>query len=186
MLKAAALKAVAANAISEKGEEKKLKIKFKSDTIDKSVPCTTFERNGWVKTEGDDWMVGWFTVGTIRTMFHPDTAVRLLDNQMVNHFPNYYELCSKDKMAQNIKRFMRDTKDGADGAGVDATTGTGAYTVKDGYIPLTYNLPADYNIFLEEFKRNPSGLWIMKPRNGLQVDELRTLSATTAGGLCGG
>jgi hypothetical protein len=39
---------------------------------------------------------------------------------------------------------------------------------KDGYIPVTYNLPADYNIFVEEFKRNPSAMWIMKPTNMAQ------------------
>ena len=33
---------------------------------------------------------------------------------------------------------------------------------------MTYNLPADYTIFVEEFKRTPNSLWIMKPVNGLQ------------------
>jgi len=31
------------------------------------------------------------------------------------------------------------------------------------FIPVTYMLPADYNIFVEEFRRNPSYTWIMKP-----------------------
>ena len=31
------------------------------------------------------------------------------------------------------------------------------------FIPVTYLLPADYNIFVEEFRRNPSYTWIMKP-----------------------
>ena len=30
------------------------------------------------------------------------------------------------------------------------------------FIPTTYNLPSDYSIFVEEFKK-PGGVWIMKP-----------------------
>jgi hypothetical protein len=30
-------------------------------------------------------------------------------------------------------------------------------------IPTTFFLPADYNLFVEEFKRDPSVTWIMKP-----------------------
>lgn len=33
---------------------------------------------------------------------------------------------------------------------------------------IRYNLPQDYNIFVEEFKRNPSAMWIMKPNNSSQ------------------
>ena len=34
------------------------------------------------------------------------------------------------------------------------------------FFPVTYNLPAEYSIFFEEFKRNqsnPNNYWIMKP-----------------------
>lgn len=30
------------------------------------------------------------------------------------------------------------------------------------FFPTTYNLPSDYNLFVEEFKR-VAGVWIMKP-----------------------
>jgi len=30
-------------------------------------------------------------------------------------------------------------------------------------IPITFMLPADYNLFVEEFRKNPSTTWIMKP-----------------------
>lgn len=31
------------------------------------------------------------------------------------------------------------------------------------FIPLTFMLPADYNLFVEEFRKNPNTTWIMKP-----------------------
>ena len=48
--------------------------------------------------------MGWFDVWTIRQMFHPDSRVRLGDYQMVNHYPNHWELTKKDSMVKNIKR----------------------------------------------------------------------------------
>ena len=35
-------------------------------------------------------------------------------------------------------------------------------TVLD-FCPVTYLLPADYTLFVEEFRRNPNAMWIMKP-----------------------
>lgn len=163
------------------------KVKYSTFEGCPKVVTNAFDRAGWVQTADDkDWNVGWFTVSQIRSIFHPDSGVRLGDHQMVNHFPNYLELCHKSLMAKNIKRFMRDTRDANNSSGAEdstssskfdghgptrsllAATGLGEFTYKDGYIPMTYNLPADYNIFLEEYKRNPSSWWIMKPQNGLQ------------------
>ena len=31
------------------------------------------------------------------------------------------------------------------------------------FIPVTYMMPADYNLFVEDFKRNPNSTWIIKP-----------------------
>ena len=33
-------------------------------------------------------------------------------------------------------------------------------------IPTTYMLPADFNLFVEDFRRNPHTTWIMKPAGG--------------------
>jgi hypothetical protein len=37
-----------------------------------------------------------------------DTGYRLSDDQMVNHFPNHYELTRKDLMIKNIKRYRKE------------------------------------------------------------------------------
>lgn len=36
------------------------------------------------------------------------------------------------------------------------------------FMPVTYLLPADYTIFVEEFRRNPNAMWIMKPTSRSQ------------------
>ena len=35
--------------------------------------------------------------------------------------------------------------------------------VSSDFVPVTYMLPADYNLFVEEFRKSPSSTWIMKP-----------------------
>lgn len=99
------------------------------------------------KTDGDDWNVYWANVGSVKQVFHPESSFRLSDNQIINHFPNHYELTRKDLMVRNIKRHVRDAD----------------------FVPTTYSLPADYSLFVEEFKRRPSSTtWIMKPANAAQ------------------
>lgn len=36
------------------------------------------------------------------------------------------------------------------------------------FVPVTYLLPADYTLFVEEFRRNPNAMWIMKPTSRSQ------------------
>ena len=35
--------------------------------------------------------------------------------------------------------------------------------ISSDFVPVTYMLPADYNLFVEEFRKSPSSTWIMKP-----------------------
>lgn len=79
--------------------------------------------------------------------------MRLFPHKRINHFRNWYEICRKDLLAKNIKRYKRQLeKDGnvQEAAGYDFT-------------PLTYNLPSEYSIFFEEYKRASKAMWIMKP-----------------------
>lgn len=80
--------------------------------------------------------------------------------RVINHFPNHYELTRKDLMVKNIKRYRRDLeKEGNPMAEKDEN---GLYKHLDMF-PVTFMLPADYNLFVEEFRKNPNSTWIMKP-----------------------
>ena len=81
------------------------RVKFATD-MEKSVLMNNFEKRGWVQTaaENNDWNFYWCAVNNMRGIFGIDSGMRLQDNQMVNHFPNHYELTRKDLMVKNMKR----------------------------------------------------------------------------------
>ncbi len=59
-------------------------------------------------------------------------------------------------MVKNIKRFIK-----------DCARDPSAPPVPD-FVPVTYLLPADYTLFVEEFRRYPNAMWIMKPTSRSQ------------------
>uniref|UniRef100_A0A8K9WVP8 Polyglutamylase complex subunit TTLL1 n=1 Tax=Oncorhynchus mykiss TaxID=8022 RepID=A0A8K9WVP8_ONCMY len=136
------------------------KVKWVTD-IEKSVLINNFEKRGWTQvTENEDWNFYWMSVQTIRNVFSVDTGYRLSDEQMVNHFPNHYELTRKDLMIKNIKRYRKDME--KEGSPLAEKDENGKYLYLD-FVPVTFMLPADYNLFVEEFRKSPSSTWIMKP-----------------------
>ena len=82
------------------------------------------------------------------------------DFQLINHFSNHYELTRKDAMVKNIKRYRRDLE--REGNPLAEKSPEGRYLYLD-FIPTTFILPADYNMFVEEYRKNPNSTWIMKP-----------------------
>lgn len=127
----------------------------------------SFESRGWKRTEGDDWNFFWGQVGTVRGLFRADSGVhmRLADNQMVNHYPNHLELTRKDLMAKNLKRYRRDLeKEGSPLTERDPTTGECALD----FWPVTYTLPSELSVWLEETRRLPAAVWILKPNGRSQ------------------
>lgn len=132
------------------------------------------------------------SIQTIRNVFSVDTGYRLSDDQMVNHFPNHYELTRKDLMIKNIKRYRKELE--KEGNPLAEKDENGKYIYLGVYksvemltysqnmerlllgirvtncsilcadfVPVTFMLPADYNLFVEEYRKNPSSTWIMKP-----------------------
>lgn len=122
--------------------------RWKTD-MEKGAVVTNFERRGWIRAAPDEeWNLYWANVQNIKALFNPENGYRLNDFQLVNHFPNHYELTRKDMLVKNIKRYRKDME--RDGNFITD------------FVPQTYTLPADYSLFVEEFRRNPS-VWIMKP-----------------------
>ncbi|XP_048579251.1 polyglutamylase complex subunit TTLL1 isoform X2 [Nematostella vectensis] len=133
---------------------------------DKSVLVNNFEKRGWIQCADDeDWNFYWASVQTVRTIFNVETGYRLADDQVINHFPNHYELTRKDLMLKNIKRYRKELE--KEGNPLAEKDEAGRYLYLD-FIPVTFVLPADYNLFVEEFRKNPSSTWIMKPTNRSQ------------------
>ena len=116
-----------------------------------------FKSKGWTETESDtDWDVAWVDKDWIRENFLQQT---LQDHQKINHFPNHYELTRKDNLIKNLKRTQRGLQ----------REGLLDEAAKYDFFPGTYVLPADYGLFVEEFKNHPTGtIWIMKPTGSAQ------------------
>lgn len=107
-------------------------------------------------------------------------------SRIINHFPNHYELSRKDLLVKNIKRYRKDLeRDGnplAEKTDVNGSLIGPKYLYLD-FIPVTFVLPAgelfliilryhyhkfpiyipDYNMFVEEYRKNAQSTWIMKP-----------------------
>ena len=110
---------------------------------------------GWKETDSDtDWDFHWAEREWVYEVF--DT-MHLEPHQRLNHFRNGRELCRKDLLVKNLKRMKRGLQ--RDGQ-VDQDK---AYD----FMPLSFVLPREYAMFVEEFKRS-GGVWIMKPIGSAQ------------------
>lgn len=81
------------------------------------------------QTEEDDWNVYWCEKEFISETLD---KIRLFPDKRINHFRNFYEVCRKDLLSKNVKRYKKTLeREGKpeEAAGYD-------------YLPLTYNLPS--------------------------------------------
>ncbi|CAH8516244.1 unnamed protein product [Heterobilharzia americana] len=69
------------------------------------------------------------------------------------HFRNHFELTRKNLMVKNLKRLKRKWEK--------------EYGKQEGqkidFFPTTFELPMEYHMFIEEFRKCPGSIWIMKP-----------------------
>ncbi|CDW73250.1 tubulin-tyrosine ligase family [Stylonychia lemnae] len=123
-------------------------IKFK--TTFRNCVVDSLKKRGWKEVEGEDWDLLWVErdcIYEILNHFH------LQSHQKVNHYRNHYELTRKDLMVKNLKRYKKQLE--KEGKYEEANTFN--------FFPTTYNLPGDYSLFVEEFKKTLGSVWIMKP-----------------------
>ncbi len=146
----------------------RVKLYWKTD-LNKEVITQNFIDRLWeeIPEENDNWNFYWASVNTVRQIFNGKSYIKLTDNQILSHFPNFYELTRKDLMAKNIKKYKK-------------------YLLKDNkcidhldFLPITYVLPQDMSVFTEEFKRYPNSLWILKPSNKCQGQGITLVNKTS-------
>ena len=141
------------------------KFKFKTD-LDKNVLVQNFEKRGWQKCqENEQWNIYWALPWSVKNIFNADTGHRMGETQILNHYPNHFELTRKDLMVKNIKRFRKDMEKENNPIADRDELGNLLYM---DIVPMTWLLPGDYTIFIEEFKKNPNTTWIMKPTSRAQ------------------
>ncbi|XP_048254915.1 probable tubulin polyglutamylase TTLL9 isoform X2 [Haliotis rufescens] len=109
-------------------------------------------RPGWQEVTGShgDWDFLWCDKEWARE--HYD-CLYFPENSRVSHFRNFYELTRKNLMVKNLKRLRRHME--RESGKLEAQ--------KCDFFPTTYELPSEYHIFVDEFRRNPGSIWIMKP-----------------------
>ena len=123
-------------------------IRFK--TSFKNCVLEALRRRQWKESDHEtEWEVYWADKEWIQDIMD---HTHLSNNQKVNHFRNYYELTRKDLMIKNLKRHKKNLE--KEGKLDEAASFS--------FFPLTFNLPGEYSLFCEGFKKNNS-VWIMKP-----------------------
>jgi tubulin polyglutamylase TTLL1 len=136
-------------------------LRFRSD-LDKHVLISNFTKRGWTRSLDDtDWNFFWASPHSVKAIFSTDSHTRLHDHQLISHFPNHCELTRKDLMVKNLKRYRKELERLHTERGLDSSPDFDV-------IPTTFLLPADLSLFVEEYKRNPSSVWIMKPTSKSQ------------------
>eukprot|EP00048_Salpingoeca_helianthica_P017780 m.238968 g.238968 ORF g.238968 m.238968 type:complete len:400 (-) comp22180_c0_seq1:72-1271(-) len=129
--------------------------------FDKHCLIANFEQRGWQRVPAEEeWNFFWASKQTVHRLFDPANGFRFGDLQMINHFPNHWELTRKDTMVKNIKRYRKDLE--KEGHPLAERNEQNRFVYLD-IVPDTFQLPGDFSVFMEEFKRNPSSTWIVKP-----------------------
>ncbi|XP_043946274.1 probable tubulin polyglutamylase TTLL9 isoform X2 [Protopterus annectens] len=134
----------------QKEREQRTCIRFKC-SLTNTIFDVLQKRPGWieVKDEGE-WDFYWCDVGWLRENFD---HTYMDDHVRICHFRNHYELTRKNYMVKNLKRYRKQIE--REFGKLEAS--------KCDFFPKTFELPSEYHLFVEEFKKNPGITWIMKP-----------------------
>ncbi|XP_055963871.1 probable tubulin polyglutamylase TTLL9 [Sorex fumeus] len=137
---------------ASKGKERdqRVLIRFKA-TLVNTLMDVLRRRPGWVEAKDEgEWDFYWCDVSWLRENFD---HTYMEEHVRINHFRNHYELTRKNYMVKNLKRFRKQLE--REAGKVEAA--------KCDFFPKTFEMPCEYHLFVEEFRKNPGITWIMKP-----------------------
>merc|ERR1711881_801409 len=99
---------------------------------------------GWERvSETDPYDIHWCDVGWLRENFDNTYFPK---NVSICHYRNHYELTRKNYMVKNLKRLKKQIEKACQ------TMGQQPVDLID-FFPTTYELPNEYHLFVEEFKK---------------------------------
>ncbi|XP_075225161.1 putative tubulin polyglutamylase TTLL9 isoform X2 [Lycorma delicatula] len=129
---------------------------FKVEASINQVITDAFKSRGWMQAndDSDNWDVYWCEVSQLRSVI--DSRHRIGRNQYIPHFRNHYELTSKNQLARNMKRLKQTYH--REGKLEDAKLCD--------CVPTTFEIPNEYHMFVEEYRKHPGSTWIVKPAVG--------------------
>ena len=112
--------------------------------------CLAFQKRGWVEKEVDD---GDFTLfwTDVAFIYEDLDSNPLQKHQLINHFRNNYELTKKDLLVKNLKMYWRKKNPFA------------SFYTDNNIVPCSYEIPTQYSLFYDHYKKNPGKTWILKP-----------------------
>ena len=122
------------------------------------------ECRGWQKvSDNEPYDIHWCDVSWLRENFDNSYIPK---NVSICHFRNHYELTRKNYMVKNLKRLKKQIEKACNANNVSVVDSVD-------FFPITYELPNEYHLFVEEFKRERNSYeegkipniptWIMKP-----------------------
>nr|XP_014351729.1 PREDICTED: probable tubulin polyglutamylase TTLL9 [Latimeria chalumnae] len=134
----------------QKEREQRTSIRFKC-ALTNTILDVLRQRPGWVEVKDEgEWDFYWCDVMWLRENFD---HTYMEEHVRICHFRNHYELTRKNFMVKNLKRFRKYLE--KELGKLDAA--------KCDFFPKTFELPSEYHLFVEEFRKNPGTIWIMKP-----------------------
>ncbi|XP_026545382.1 probable tubulin polyglutamylase TTLL9 [Notechis scutatus] len=143
-----------------KEREPRASIRFKC-ALTNTILDVLQQRPGWVEVKDEgEWDFYWCDVRWLQENFdhtYMDEHVR------ISHFRNHYELTRKNYTVKNLKRLRKQLE--RESGKLEA--------MKCDFFPKTFEMPSEYHLFVEEFRKNPGITWIMKPGCKWMIQQFR-------------
>ncbi|XP_058808637.1 probable tubulin polyglutamylase TTLL9 [Phymastichus coffea] len=129
-------------------------IKFRCDYS--STPLRVLESRGWTRVSDTSWDLWWCDCSEVKLALH--NLQRLRAQQRVAHFLNHGELTRKNLLYRNLRRYKR----------LLLKAGKSREAALCDIMPVSFELPSEYRMLVEEYRRCQGATWIVKPAAGSQ------------------